>query len=119
MANKSKYIQIYTTVAKESDAEKIAGILLNKKLSACTQIVGPITSEYQWKGKTKKTKEWLCITKTEQGHYSEVEKTIKNAHPYELPEIIAMPISKGSRRQDEVQRDRAHSHLRHLRQGHR
>lgn len=97
MENKSKYIQISTAVAKRSDAERIAKILSKKNLSACTQIIGPVTSIYKWKGKTKKSKEWLCIIKTESVHYKATEKTIKEIHPYKLPEIVAVPIVEGSR----------------------
>ena len=94
--NKIKYIQISTTVLKKSDAEKIAKILSEKKLSVCTQIVGPIMSVYKWKGKLEKSKEWLCLIKTKITLYKKIEKTIKNIHPYKLPEIIVIPIIKGS-----------------------
>lgn len=97
MENKSRYIQISTTVAKRSDAERIARILSKKNLSACTHIVGPITSVYRWKGKLEKTKEWLCIMKTKRTRYKSMEKAIKEIHPYELPEIAAVPIIGGSR----------------------
>lgn len=97
MGNKSKYIQVSTTVAKRNDAERIANILSKQKLSACTQIIGPTTSIYRWKRKIEKSKEWLCIVKTERSQYKAIEKTIKSIHPYELPEIIAVPIIKGSR----------------------
>ena len=96
MKNKSKYIQISTTVAKRADAERIAKILLDKKLSACTQIIGPITSIYRWKGKMEKSKEWLCIMKGKESQYKRIEKVIKEIHPYQLPEIIATQIIKGS-----------------------
>ncbi len=97
MARKSEFIQIYTTAAKKNDAEHIAKVLSGKNLSACTQIIGPITSVYQWKGKTEKSKEWLCLIKSTKGNYKKIEKIIKKIHPYELPEIIAVPIIEGSR----------------------
>src|SRR4030042_4212811 len=97
MGNKSKYIQIATTVTKKGDAERIAKILSKKNLSACTQIVGPITSVYRWKGKLEKSKEWLCIIKTKRKLYESIEKEIRNIHPYELPENVATPIIEGSR----------------------
>ena len=97
MKNKSQYIQVTTTVNKISDAKKIAKVLSDKKLSACTQIIGPITSVYRWKGKVEKSKEWLCVAKTNRKHYLKLEETIKKVHPYKLPEIIATPIIKGSR----------------------
>ena len=97
IAMDNKYIQISTTVAKKSDAERIARILLQRKLSACVQIIGPITSIYRWKGKLEKSKEWLCILKTKSSLYKKVEDAIKHSHPYEIPEIIATPIIQGSK----------------------
>lgn len=97
MGNKPQYIRIFTTVARKSDAERIADVLSKKNLSACTQIVGPITSVYRWKGKLEKSKEWLCIIKTKRILYKNIEKAIKDIHPYKLPEIVATPIIQGSR----------------------
>ncbi|HUX35865.1 MAG TPA: divalent-cation tolerance protein CutA [Candidatus Paceibacterota bacterium] len=96
MKYKFEFIKIYTTVAKKSDAERIAKILSEKKLSACTQIAGPITSVYKWKGKLEKSKEWMCSAKARKGDYKKIEKAIKEIHPYKLPEIIALPIVGGS-----------------------
>ncbi len=95
--NKSKYIKISTTVAKRSDAERIARILSEKKLSACTQIIGPITSIYRWRNKIEKSKERLCVAKSKKSHYRKIEQAIKKVHPYKLPEIIATSIIEGSR----------------------
>lgn len=92
----NRYIQVFTTVPKRSDAELIARILMEKKLSACTQIFGPVTSIYKWKGQTKKSKEWMCILKTRKDKYKMLERVVKEIHPYELPEIIAVPIITGS-----------------------
>lgn len=96
MGNKVKYILVYTTVAKRSDAEKIAKFLVEKKLSACVQIVGPITSVYRWNGKVEKSKEWLCTIKTKRELYKAVERGMKSIHPYEIPEIVATQIVGGS-----------------------
>ena len=97
MADRSEYIQVFTTVAKRSEAERIAKFLLDKKLSACIQIIGPITSVYRWKGKTEKSKEWLCVVKSKKSYYGKIEQAIKEIHPYKLPEIIATSIVAGSR----------------------
>ena len=91
-----KYVQVITTVNTKSGAERIARVLLEKKLSACTQLCGPMTSVYRWKGRVKKSREWLCVAKTKVNLYAQVEKTIRAIYPYELPEIIAVPIVKGS-----------------------
>ena|SRR3989338_2686807 len=93
----NRYIQIVTTVPKKSIAEKISKVLVAKRLAACVQTGGPIKSVYRWKGKVETTREWVCVIKTRDKLYAKVEKTIKQIHPYEVPEIIAMPITRSSR----------------------
>ncbi len=92
-----KYIQITTTLDKREDAAKLAQQLVVQRLAACVQIVGPITSSYRWKKQIEVSEEWLCLIKTEERLYSVVENKIKKIHPYELPEIVALPITRGSR----------------------
>jgi periplasmic divalent cation tolerance protein len=89
-------IQVFTTMDKEEDARKLAGLLVEKQLAACAQILGPISSIYRWKGKIEEAKEWLCIIKSRRSLFEILEKTIRSAHPYEVPEIIALPIESGS-----------------------
>lgn len=91
------YLQILTTVGKREDAERIAETLVQKRLAGCVQIVGPISSVYWWKSKIEKAEEWLCLIKSEETLYHKVEETIKRIHPYETPEIIAVPIVAGSK----------------------
>ena len=93
----TKFIQIQTTTPKRSDAIKIAEALAKKRLSACTQIIGPIESVFRWKGKLVREKEWLCLIKTKKNLYRKVENEIKKIHPYKLPEIIATPITLGNK----------------------
>lgn len=90
------FIQVTTTVATKEDAEKIAQHLVGEKLAACVQILGPITSTYRWKGKVETASEWLCLIKTKESLYPELEKAIISLHSYETPEIVAVPIIKGS-----------------------
>jgi periplasmic divalent cation tolerance protein len=91
----AKYIQILTTVNKKEYAEKIAKILIEKRLSGCVQIIGPIKSNYWWEGKIETAKEWLCFIKSKENLYKEIEKSIKEVHPYKIPEIIAIPVFNG------------------------
>ncbi len=93
----AEYIQVFTTVENRKDAEKIAGVLVEKRLAGCVQIVGPVASAYRWKGKIETAEEWLCIIKSQRTLYADLEKAIKEVHPYETPEIIAMQIVAGSR----------------------
>jgi periplasmic divalent cation tolerance protein len=92
-----RYLQIFTTVGRREDAERIAETLVQIRLAGCVQIVGPISSTYWWRSKIQKAEEWLCLIRTEETLYHEVEKAIKKTHPYETPEIIAMPIVAGSK----------------------
>jgi periplasmic divalent cation tolerance protein len=90
------YIQVSTATETKEQAQKIAQYLVEQKLAACVQILGPITSTYRWKDKVENAKEWLCLIKTQEGLYKELEKAILNLHSYETPEIIAVPIVQGS-----------------------
>lgn len=92
------YIQITTTTETKEQAENIAQHLVEAKLAACVQIVGPITSIYRWKGKVENAPEWLCLIKTKDELFNKVETAIKNLHHYETTEIIAVPIIKGSKK---------------------
>jgi periplasmic divalent cation tolerance protein len=91
------YIQVTTTTETKEQAQTIARHLVEAKLAACVQIVGPISSTYCWKGKVENVQEWLCLIKTQDDLYAKVEAAIKSRHPYETPEIIAVPIVKGSK----------------------
>ena len=90
------YIQVVTTTETREDAEKIAKALVEKRLAACAQLVGPIVSTYWWKENVETAEEWQCIIKSKKSLYGEVDKAIKMLHPYETPEIIALPIVSGS-----------------------
>ena len=92
-----EYIQVVTTTEKKEDAERIAKALVEKRLAGCVQIVGPIVSTYWWKENIAKAEEWLCLVKSRKDLYEELETSIKEIHPYETPEIIALPIIAGSK----------------------
>lgn len=94
---KVNYIQVITTTAGRKDAQRIAGAVVERRLAACAQIIGPIKSTYWWKGKIETAEEWLCVMKTQRCLYGRLEDTIRRLHPYEVPEIIALPILSGSK----------------------
>lgn len=91
-----RYIQISTTTKKKSEAEKISMKLVKMRLAACAQIMGPIISVYWWKGEIVTGEEWLCVIKTHRTLFREVERVIREIHPYEVPELVAIPIIQGS-----------------------
>jgi periplasmic divalent cation tolerance protein len=90
------YVQVLTTAGSEEEAESIASALLDRRLAACVQVIGPITSRYRWQGELETSTEWQCLAKTEAAVYQAVEDAIREAHSYDEPEIIATPISAGS-----------------------
>lgn len=83
---------VITTFETQDQAKEMANKLVELKMAACVQIVGPITSTYIWKGKLETTTEWRCEIKTTQAKFPELEKAISDNHPYELPEIVMIPI---------------------------
>jgi len=96
MMRMSDYLQVVTTVSGQADARRIADRLVEKRLAACVQIAGPITSVYRWRGKIESAEEWQLSAKTRSALYEAVEREIRASHPYEVPEIVALPIAAGS-----------------------
>jgi periplasmic divalent cation tolerance protein len=92
----SEYIQVVTTTEHREDAERIARALVEQRLTACVQVTGPITSTYRWHGQIETAAEWQCWAKSRRELYVEIEQAIRRLHPYEVPEILAMPIVAGS-----------------------
>ncbi len=90
------YIQVLTTTGRKGDAEQIATALIDARLAACVQVLGPIASTYRWKGAVETSQEWLCLIKSRSDLYPEIERAIREAHPYEEPEILALPVAAGS-----------------------
>ena len=89
-------VQVLTTAGSEEEAERIGTELLERRLAACVQTVGPIVSRYRWRGELEQATEWQLLAKTEAALYPEVEAAIRAVHSYEEPEIIAIPILAGS-----------------------
>jgi periplasmic divalent cation tolerance protein len=91
-----EFIQVVTTTATQEDARKIGTALVEQRLAGCVQIVGPIESVYRWQGKIETATEWQCSVKTRRDFFAKVEAAIRKLHPYDVPEILALPIAGGS-----------------------
>lgn len=76
-------------------AVKLARALIERRLAACVNILSPCRSVYRWQGKTEDAEEFPMLIKTTRERYSELEAAIRAGHPYELPEIIAVPLAGG------------------------
>ena len=89
------FVLIMNTCPDQKTARKIAENLINEKLAACVNIMPAGLSVYRWQGKVESAEENLLLIKTHENHYPKVETMIQNLHPYELPEIIVVPITSG------------------------
>lgn len=89
------YNIVFVTVPSLKIARRIATAVVQDKLAACVNIVPAITSVYRWQGKLYNDRELLLIIKTTRALFPKLADRVKNLHPYEVPEIIAVPISKG------------------------
>ena len=87
---------VLTTTGSREEAGKIAHALVERRLAACVNIVGPIHSVYRWQGKVESAPEHLLLIKTTAARFDAVAKAIRELHSYELPECIALPIERGS-----------------------
>jgi periplasmic divalent cation tolerance protein len=90
------YLQVTTTAGSEEEAERISAALVERRLAACVQVIGPIASRYRWQGAVECSTEWMCVAKTSAVRYAELEAAIRELHSYDEPEIVATPIVAGS-----------------------
>jgi periplasmic divalent cation tolerance protein len=93
---KSPDIVVFVTTADEENAAAIGRALVEERLAACANLVGPIRSIYRWQDTVEDAAEHLLIIKTRARLYAALEARIKQLHPYQVPEIIAVKIEKGS-----------------------
>ena len=89
------YSLILSTASAKEEAQEIARALVERKLVACVNIVGPIDSIYRWKGEVESSQEFLLLMKTEAEKFQAVREAIKALHSYEVPEVIQIPIENG------------------------
>ena len=89
-------MQVTTTAATREEADSLARALVDARLAACVQVLGPVESRYWWGGTVETAIEWLCVAKTTADRYDEVEAAIRSVHSYDVPEILALPVVRGS-----------------------
>ncbi len=87
------FIQVFTTTDSKENAHQITSKLLDHQLAACVQLSDPIESSYIWKGEKEISKEFKLCIKTKKELFSKVRDLILKEHSYEVPEIIATPIT--------------------------
>ena len=86
---------VLTNLPDRATAEKLADTLIQKRVAACVNILAPCRSVYRWKGAVQHAEEYPVLIKTTRERYAALEAAIREVHPYELPEIVAVPIERG------------------------
>jgi periplasmic divalent cation tolerance protein len=91
----SNPVVVLSTVGKAEDAERIAQVLVEKRLAACVNVVPGVFSLYRWQGKVEREVERLLIIKTTRERFRDLRKALLKLHPYALPELLVLPVVGG------------------------
>lgn len=91
------YITVFVTVPKKEAGVELAREILKERLAACVQVKEGLTSLYWWDNEIQEDPECLLIMKTKLGLFEELAALVKNKHPYDVPEVVAMPIVTGNK----------------------
>ncbi|MDR2689670.1 MAG: divalent-cation tolerance protein CutA [Azoarcus sp.] len=86
---------VFTALPDEASARRLATQLVDAELAACVNVLAPVTSVYRWRGVIETAAEIPLLIKTTAEHYPALEAAVRAAHPYELPELIALPVVRG------------------------
>lgn len=90
------YIEVHSTTKSPEEAERICAAVVEARLAAAAQVTAPIRSTYRWKGKVERTQEYFLMMKTTTDKFEALAKVIRENHSYDVPNIIAVPIVKGT-----------------------
>ena len=87
--------QVTTTLPDRDAAHRIGRRLVEERLAACAQVVGPVSSVYRWQGEVESAGEWYCHLKTTASRVEALIARVRELHPYDTPEIVALPVTEG------------------------
>lgn len=86
------FVEVATTLGSRAAADHLADTLVSRRLAACVQVEGPLSSTYRWRGNVERAEEWRCTARTTAELTDDLLAAIRQAHPYELPELLVRPI---------------------------
>ena len=89
-------VVVFVTCPRGRVAQRLAMLVVTQRLAACVNIVPAVRSVFRWQGKVDQAEEALLLIKTTARRFPALSRAIKAAHPYDVPEIIALPIAQGS-----------------------
>jgi periplasmic divalent cation tolerance protein len=92
----SERLLVLSTVGSAEDAERIARTLVERRLCACVNVVPGVVSIYRWKDGVERDAERLLLIKTRADRFAALRDAILEIHPYEVPEVLALPVADGS-----------------------
>jgi periplasmic divalent cation tolerance protein len=95
MTSPAACCQVTTTLPDRVAADRVAGMMVDEGWAACAQVVGPIDSTYRWQGNVERAAEWYCHLKTTLAAAPALRARLRDIHPYDTPEIVALPIVDG------------------------
>lgn len=93
--SQARALLVLTNLPDRASAERLAQMLVERRLAACVNILAPCRSVYRWNGEVQNDEEYPVMIKTTPARYAALEHAVRGAHPYELPEIVAVPIGPG------------------------
>jgi periplasmic divalent cation tolerance protein len=91
----SEHVVVLSTVGSSEDAERIARVVVERGLAACVNVLPGVVSIYRWKGTLERDEERLLVMKTRADRFEALRDAVVSLHPYEVPEVIALPIAAG------------------------
>ena len=92
----AEYLQVQTTTDSRPEAMELARVAVESRLAACAQVAGPMTTTYWWDDGIERAEEWLIMLKLPVDRYDELAALLAERHSYDEPEIVAVPILRGS-----------------------
>lgn len=95
MSADGEVLLVMSSLPDQAMAQQLAHALVERRLAACVSVLAPCMSVYRWRGAVEEAAEVPVLIKTTTGRYAELESALRALHPYELPEIIAVPVVRG------------------------
>jgi periplasmic divalent cation tolerance protein len=89
----TEVVEVAVTAPDRALAERLAEALVTERLAACVQVGGPVASVYRWRGRVERAEEWVCRAKTTRAALPALERRVRALHPYEVPEMLAIPVT--------------------------
>lgn len=96
MSGSPQVLRVEITVDSREGADRLAASMVERRLAACAQVGGPITSHYRWEGENQRDEEWMIVAKTAADRLDDLVGHVVAEHPYDVPEVVAVPVAGGN-----------------------